>query len=461
MTVKSCKIDKKNLATVEFSFDAETVEAEKAKAFRKNAGKYNIPGFRKGKAPRSIIEKMYGTGVFLEDAVNELLSQNYDEILDAPKKEVVSRPEFDMVSFDDELVMKAEMYVKPEIKLGEYKGLEFSVVRTPVEEEEINLEIENVRKRNAREIEITDRPAQLGDIANINYEGFTDGVAFEGGKGDNHNLKLGSGQFIPGFEDQVAGHNVNDEFDVNVTFPEDYNAKELAGKPAVFKVKINKITFEELPELNDDFAVEVSEFNTFAEYKADVEKKINQRHDDAAKSELEKKIDEKLAELVEAEIPASMIDNEVENMVRDMSNQISMYGLDFKTYLQYCGKTLDEYKADGRPTAEIRVKSTLALEKIAELENAEVGDEAIEAEYTAIAGQYGVEVDYAKENLPKEDVIRTLKLRAATEAVKAAAKVTYLDKEPEAAEEAPAEKPKKKRTTTKKAAAPAEEKKED
>ena len=437
MTVRKCEINEKNLATVEFSFDAESVEAEKAKAFKKNASKFRIPGFRPGKAPRSIIEKMYGKGVFLEDAINALINQSYDEIIAAPGKEAVGAPSFDMVSEEEgELILKAEFYVKPEVKVGEYKGIKVEVVKAPVNDEEIDAEIDSVRRRNARELDVEDRPAAKDDTVIIDYEGFCDGVAFEGGKGEDHHLKLGSGQFIPGFEDQIVGKNTGDEFDVNVTFPEEYHAKELAGKPAVFKVKLKKITFEELPALDDDFAVEVSEFNTFAEYRDDVAKKIQKRHEDSADLELSEKLDKALSGLLEGEIPECMIDNEVEAMVRDSESRISMNGIDFKTYLSYFGMTLEQYKQNSRPAASDRVRSRLALEKIAELESVEITDEQIEDEYKAVAERYSVELDYAKENLPKEEIVETLKLRAAMDIVKAAADVTYLDKAPE-----PEEKP--------------------
>ena len=435
MTIRKSEINEKNLATVEFSFEADEIEAEKLKAYRKNCSKFRIPGFRPGKAPRSIIEKMYGHDVFLEDAVNSLINANYEEIIKAPGRDAVSRADFDMSSYDNELVMKAEFYVKPEIESIEYKGIEITALKRPVSDEEIDSEIESVRKRNAREIEITDRPAAMGDTALIDYEGYADGEKFEGGTDTNYKLKLGSGSFIPGFEEQVAGHSVGDEFDVNVTFPEEYHAKELAGKPAVFKVKLHGITFEELPECDDNFALDVSEFNTFAEYREDVSKKIGERHDKDTDREVTDKIDTALAERVTAEIPASMIDSEVEGLVRDAESRIRMNGIDFKTYLSYFGMDLDKYKENVRPDAEKAVKVRLALEKIASIENIEITDEQIEDEYSKIAAQYSVEVDFAKGQLPKEEVISNLKLRAAADAVKAAAVITYTDKEPEPASE--------------------------
>jgi trigger factor len=431
MTVTKTEISEKNLALVEFSFEAEAVEAEKSKAYRKNAGRFNVPGFRRGKAPRSIIEKMYGSGVFLEDAINSLINANYAEIVEAPGRPAVSAPKFDIVSYEDELLMKAEMYVKPVVGIGEYKGLEVEVVKTPVTDEAVDAEIEAVRNRQAREIDVTDRAAQNGDTALIDYEGFIDGVPFEGGKDTGHKLKLGSGSFIPGFEDQLIGRSAGDKLDVSVTFPEDYHAKDLAGKPAVFKVKIHSLTYEELPELDDDFAVEVSEFNTFAEYRADVAAKIGKSREDAADRDLTEKLDARLSDLLTGEVPEAMTDNEVDSMVRDTESRISMNGLDFKTYLQYFGMTVDQYKENARPAARTRVRSRLALEKIAELEQIEISQEDTDKEYADIASQYNMEADKVRESIPAEDVVDTLKLRRAMEIVKAAARVTYLDKEPE------------------------------
>ena len=431
MTIRKTEINEKSQAVVEFSFDAAAIEAEKAKVFRKKANSFNVPGFRRGKAPRSVIEKMYGTGIFLEDAINELINANWEEIINAPGKTIVSSPEFDIVSIEDEVVMTAVMSVKPVIELADYAGIEVEAVLTPVTDEEVDGEIETVRRRNARETEVTDRAAAMGDIAVIDYEGFVDGVAFDGGKDSGHKLTLGSGQFIPGFEEGVVGHNAGEEFDVNVTFPTEYHAAELAGKEAVFKVKLNSIIFEELPELDDDFAVEVSSFDTFAEYRADVAAKIEKRHQTNADREVEEKLQNALAEKVTAIIPDAMIDREVEAMVRDGESRMQMQGLDFKTYLQYFGMDLDGYKAQVRPAAETRVKTELALEKIAELEKIEISEEDIEAEYKQISTDYNVELDYAKSALPAEEIVHTLTMRRAIDAVKDTAKVTYLDKAPE------------------------------
>ncbi len=431
MTIKKSEIKENNQALVEFSFDAATVEAEKAKIFKKKSNSFNVPGFRRGKAPRNVIEKMYGKEIFLEDAINELISSSYAEVMGAVEKTVVSRPEFDVVSYDEnELVLSATMFVKPDVAIEGYEGLEISVVRPPVTDEEIDREIQTVRERNAREIEITDRAAAMGDTAVIDYEGFVGDVAFEGGKADGHHLKLGSGQFIPGFEEGIVGKNVGESFDVNVTFPTEYHSADLAGKEAVFKVKLNALTYDELPELDDDFALDVSEFNTFAEYRADVAAKIEKRHETAADRELGEKIEAAICEKLVGDIPECMIDNEVEGMVRDSESRMQMQGMDFNVYLKYFDMTLDAYKAQIRPAAINRVKAELALEKIAELEKVEITDEAIDAEYNTIASAYNVDVDYAKANLPAEEIRHSLTIRAALDAVKATAKVTYLESAP-------------------------------
>ena len=368
--------------------------------------------------------------------MNNIINAHYTEIVDAAGKKIVSRPEFDIVSMDEnEIVLKAEMYVKPEVSIEGYKGIEASVVLAPVTDEEIEREINTVRERNAREIEITDRAAEMGDTAVIDYEGFVDGVAFDGGKDSGHHLKLGSGQFIPGFEEGIVGKNVGEEFDVNVTFPEEYGAKELAGKAAVFKVKLNALEKTELPEADDDFAVDVSEFNTFAEYRADLASKIEKRHKDTADNELAEKVEDALAEKLVAEIPESMVDAEVEAQVRESESRMQMQGLELSMYLKYFNMTLDQYKEQIRPSALKHVKTELALEKIAELESVEVSEDEINEEYNTIASAYSVELDYAKESIPADDIKHTLMMRKTLELVKDAAKVTYLDKAPE---EAPA-----------------------
>ncbi|NLM56325.1 MAG: trigger factor [Clostridiales bacterium] len=415
---------------LQFKIEPDVFEAAVNRAYRKNIGKINIPGFRRGKAPRSIVEKMYGKGFFYEDAINELLPDNYEEAVRAAGIEPVGRPEFDVVSIDENgLVLKAVVYVKPEIEIEGYKGIEATKVPVVVTDDEVDHEIEHVRKRNAREIDITDRPAQTGDIVNIDYEGSIDGVPFEGGSDEGHILKLGSGYFIPGFEDQIVGHSVGDEFDVNVTFPEKYHKKDLEGKPAVFKVKLNSIKYEELPALDDEFAKDVSEFDTFDEYRADMKAKITERKEKDADAAVEAQLVDRLVEIVKGDIPEPYYEAETENILRDYDMRLRSQGLDLSTYLKYTGQTLDQLRAQMRPTAIRQVKTRFALEKIAEIENIEVSDEEVEAEYSRMASLYSVELEKVKEAIPADDIKADLRLKKAIELVKAAAVVT--EKQPE------------------------------
>lgn len=415
---------------LQFKIEPDVFEAAVNRAYRKNIGKINIPGFRRGKAPRSIVEKMYGKGFFYENAINELLPDNYEEAVRAAGIEPVGRPEFDVVSIDENgLVLKAVVYVKPEIEIEGYKGIEATKVPVVVTDDEVDHEIEHVRKRNAREIDITDRPAQTGDIVNIDYEGSIDGVPFEGGSDEGHILKLGSGYFIPGFEDQIVGHSVGDEFDVNVTFPEKYHKKDLEGKPAVFKVKLNSIKYEELPALDDEFAKDVSEFDTFDEYRADMKAKITERKEKDADAAVEAQLVDRLVEIVKGDIPEPYYEAETENILRDYDMRLRSQGLDLSTYLKYTGQTLDQLRAQMRPTAIRQVKTRFALEKIAEIENIEVSDEEVEAEYSRMASLYSVELEKVKEAIPADDIKADLRLKKAIELVKAAAVVT--EKQPE------------------------------
>ena len=401
-------------------------------AYRKNVGKMNVPGFRKGKAPKAIIEKMYGKGVFYDDALNALIPDAFEAALDEAGEKPVGQPEFDIVSLEGDVVIKAAFPVKPEVTVKNYKG--YAVERTvaPTTDEEVDAEIAQVRSRNSRTVDITDRPAADGDIAVIDYEGFVDGKPFEGGKGEKHNLTLGSGQFIPGFEAQIVGHNPGDEFDVVVTFPEDYHAKELAGKEATFKTVLHEIKFNELPALDDDFAKDVSEFDTFDEYKADVKAKITDRHVKAADAEVEEKLIDELIDNLEADIPEAMFVNETENQLRDYDNRLRMQGLDLGTYLKYTGLDLDKMREQFRPRAERQVKTRLALEKIAELENLTVTDEDTEAEIKKIADMYGLETDKVKEQVSPDMLAEDIKVGKAVDIVKANAVIT--DKAPEADE---------------------------
>ena len=432
MSLKSRNKPTGNQVELEFTIEKEAFDKAVDAAYRKNVGKMNVPGFRKGKAPKAIIEKMYGKGVFYDDALNALIPDAFEAALDEAGEKPVGQPEFDIVSLEGDVVIKAAFPVKPEVTVKNYKG--YAVERTvaPTTDEEVDAEIAQVRSRNSRTVDITDRPAADGDIAVIDYEGFVDGKPFEGGKGEKHNLTLGSGQFIPGFEDQIVGHNPGDEFDVVVTFPEDYHAKELAGKEATFKTVLHEIKFNELPALDDDFAKDVSEFDTFDEYKADVKAKITDRHVKAADAEVEEKLIDELIDNLEADIPEAMFVNETENQLRDYDNRLRMQGLDLGTYLKYTGLDLDKMREQFRPRAERQVKTRLALEKIAELENLTVTDEDTEAEIKKIADMYGLETDKVKEQVSPDMLAEDIRVGKAVDIVKANAVIT--DKAPEAAE---------------------------
>lgn len=409
-----------NEVTFEISFEKAVFDAAVEKVYRKEVKNINIPGFRKGKAPKSIIEKMYGKAVFFDDAINDLIPEAYENAVAESKVAVVSRPEVDVKSIDENgLVITAKVTTKPEIAIADYIGISAPKNVTVASDEDVDNEVKTVRERTSREIEISDDTAAVnGDIAKIDFEGFVNDVAFEGGKGENYSLKLGSGTFIPGFEDQIIGHKIGDEFDVNVTFPTEYGSDELAGKAAVFKCRLNALTHVELPELDDDFAKDVSEFDTVAEYLADVKAKIQKRYDANAEREFENAILDKLVEKVEGEIPAVMFDNEVENIVRDYDNQLRQNGMQLDMYLKYMGKTLDELKADVRPQSEKQVKLRLALEKVAELENITADENEINEEIEKLAKAYGMEVEQIKSFVSNESVAEDIKTRKAMDLVK-------------------------------------------
>lgn len=425
MSFRKAEKKETNTYEIEFLLEKDAFDAACTRAFKKQVVKMNIPGFRKGKAPRAIVEKMYGKGVFYEDAINELLPAAYAEAEKESGLTVVSRPEFDIGDITDEgVIIKAKVFVKPEVKLEGYKGIEVEKEVIAVKEEEIDAELSRLRERNARTIDISDRAAANGDIANINFEGFSDGVAFEGGKGENYDLTLGSGQFIPGFEEQIIGHAIGDEFEVNVTFPEDYHAEDLKGKPVVFKTKLNSLKMKELPVLDDEFAKDVSDFDNLADFKADIHSKAAERKEKEANNRFEEKLTEKLTELIEAEIPQCMIDDEAENFLRDYDNQLRSQGLSLKDYTKYTGQTLDTLRESFAPRAQRQLKARLALEKIAELENIEVSDEEINKEYEKLAAEYNMKADEIKKYITDDGVKQDVKMRKAAELVKANAVVT-------------------------------------
>ncbi len=435
----------KNQVEIEFSIDKETFDKACVASYKKNIGKLNVPGFRRGKAPKGMVEKIYGKGVFYEDALEITVPDAFDAAVKEADLKLVGRPEYDVEKIDDEgVVLKAKCYTYPTVEIKDYKGVEVTRDEKAVTDADVEAEVDITRRRNARQIEVTDRAAAIDDIAVIDYEGFVDGVAFAGGKGENHNLKLGSGQFIPGFEDQIVGHMPGDEFDVNVTFPEEYHAEELKGKPAVFKTKLHSIKFDELPEADDEFAKDVSEFDTLAEYKADIKAKLTERAAKAADAAMEEALANIICEKLEGDIPAPMVEVEAENMVRDYDTRLRMQGLDLNTYFKYTGQTLESMREQFKPQAEKQVKTRLALEKIASLEDLKVEDKEIEEELENIAKAYGMEVDKVKELVAAESVADDIRVRKAIEFVKANAKIVA---------EAPAKKPAAKKTTAKKATA--------
>ena len=425
MSLENVATTETNVRELTIKIDKETFDKATDKVFHKNAAKMNVPGFRKGKAPRSIIEKMYGKGVFYEDALDDIIPGAYQEALTESGLDVVSRPEFDIDTIDENgVVLKAKVYVYPETALKSYKGLKIEKTVKPVTDEDVDHEIGHVQERNARTVDVTDRAAEMGDTVTFDFDGSVDGVHFDGGKAENYSLKLGSGQFIPGFEEQIAGKNIGDEFDVNVTFPEDYQAEELKGKAAVFACKLHAISKSELPALDDDFAKDVSEFDTLDEYKADLKAKMEERNAGAADREAEEALIGKLIDNLEAEIPACMFDNEVENQVRDFDNRLRQQGMELSMYFKYTGMDLEGLREQMRPNAERQVKARLALEAVAKKEKIEASDEDIDAELEKIAKAYNMEVEQVKLYVDRESVAKDITVQKAMEVVKAAAKIT-------------------------------------
>ncbi|MCQ2414008.1 MAG: trigger factor [Clostridia bacterium] len=418
MSLLKKELTEKSGFKMEFSVSKEIYDKAELAAYKKAVKNMNVPGFRKGKAPKTVIEKIYGKGVFFEDAINACLPEAFEEAVKESGFDVVGTPSFDIVSTDGDIVLSAVGFVKPEVKIEGYKEIVAKKKAVRVTAKEVDEELDKARKRNARKIDVTDRAVAQGDIANINYEGFVDGVAFEGGKGENYDLTIGSGAFIPGFEDQIVGHAIGDEFDVVVTFPADYSAKELAGKEATFKTKVNGIKVEELPAADDEFAKDVSEFDTLDEYKADLKDKISKRKNNEAQVEFDNEITDALIAKLDAEIPEPMFEAETDNYIRDYDSRLRMQGLDLDTYFKYTGLTIDALRKEMRPQAEKQVKARLALEKIAALENLTVSDEEVEAEYKRIADSYKMEADKVKSMVPAEDIKADLLVAAAMNLVK-------------------------------------------
>ena len=407
MSLKASNKVDTNRYELTISVPADEFEAAVEKVFKRESKKITIPGFRKGKAPRAFVEKYYGEQVFYEDAINLV----YPSALESAVEEAGLKLVEDQIAFDllesgkgKDLVFKVGVTTYPEVSIEGYKGIEITKKPVEVTEEDVDAELTKVQDRNSRMVTVEDRAAENGDTVEIDFEGFVDGVAFEGGKAENFNLTLGSGQFIPGFEDQVVGHNTGDEFDVNVTFPEDYHAEELKGKPAVFKIKLHEIKAKELPDIDDDFIKDISEFDTVEAYRADVKEKLTVSRQKQADDDADNQLIDALIEKLQGEIPDAMYQKRINDDINEFAYRLRSQGLDLKTYLQYTGMDEQGIRDSFKPQAERQVKIRLALEKIVELENIVPTDEEIEAEYAKMANVYQMEVDKIKGFVPKEDL---------------------------------------------------------
>lgn len=415
-----------NVYEMEFEVNGEVFEAAVQKAYLKARGTISVPGFRKGKAPRKMIESMYGESAFYEDAVNALVIDEVNAALDENKLSLVVDPKIDVTSIDktEGVKFKATCTTKPEVTVSDYKGIEVTKVVNAVTDEDIDKQIDAMRERNARLISVDDRAAKIGDSVLIDFEGFVDGEAFEGGKASDFDLELGSGQFIPGFEDQIAGHNVGEEFDVNVSFPEDYHAENLKGKPAVFKVKLSEIKMKELPEANDDFVKDTTEFETLDALKADLKAKAEEGAASKAENDAQNAVFDKVLENMQADVPQVMFDNKVNELVNDFAYRLQAQGMDINVYLQYMGMDMDGFKKSFEERAQKEVRMRLALEKIAELENIEVTDDDVEAEYKRLSEIYSVELKKVKRRVPADALKLDIAVERAAKLVSDEAKIS-------------------------------------
>ena len=396
----------KNMAKLTVEVPAEEVEAALQNAYLKNRKQISVPGFRKGKVPRQMIEKMYGPEVFYDDAANALIQKAYPQAADECELEIVSRPAVDIVQLEKgkPFIFTAEVAVKPEVTLGQYKGIEVEKADTTATDEEVAAELDKEREANSRTITVEDRAVQDGDMTVIDFEGFVDGEAFEGGKGTDYPLTIGSGAFIPGFEEKLVGAEIGKEVEVDVTFPEEYHAKELAGKPAVFKCTVKEIKVKELPELDDDFAQDVSDFDTLEEYKADVRKKVEEKKAADAKAKKEDAVIEKIIEGATMEIPDAMVETQAERMVDEFAQRLQMQGLSMEQYMQFTGGNVQAMVEQSKPQALKRIQSRLVLEAVAAAENLTASDEELDAELGRMAEQYKMEVEKLKEMFAEEDL---------------------------------------------------------
>lgn len=423
MSLKATNNVETNKYELEIEISAEDFEAAIEKAYLKARKNIAMPGFRKGKAPRKLIEKEYGEQVFFEDAVNLLYAPVVNGAVEESGLELVTRPEVEVteISKENGVKLKATCITKPEVEVKDYKGIEVEKVVNPVTDEDINKQLDALREKNVTVETVDDRAAENGDDVVIDFEGFKDDVAFEGGKAEDFTLSLGSGQFIPGFEDQIVGHNAGEDFDINVTFPDEYQVKELAGAPAVFKIKLKSISKKVMPELDDDMVKDSTEFDTVDEYKADVKKKLEEANEKHADSEVEAKIFDKVIENMTAEIPQVMFDNRVNEMISELEQRLAPQGISLELYMQYTGQTIDTVKKAYAEQAEKQVKLRLALEKIAKLENIEVTEDELKAEFDKLAEAYKLDVDQIKQFIHDDDLKKDIAVGKAVDLIKDAA----------------------------------------
>ena len=420
MSLKATNNVETNKYELEIEISAEDFEAAIEKAYLKARKNIAMPGFRKGKAPRKLIEKEYGEQVFFEDAVNLLYAPVVNGAVEESGLELVTRPEVEVteISKENGVKLKATCITKPEVEVKDYKGIEVEKVVNPVTDEDINKQLDALREKNVTVETVDDRAAENGDDVVIDFEGFKDDVAFEGGKAEDFTLSLGSGQFIPGFEDQIVGHNAGEDFDINVTFPDEYQVKELAGAPAVFKIKLKSISKKVMPELDDDMVKDSTEFDTVDEYKADVKKKLEEANEKHADSEVEAKIFDKVIENMTAEIPQVMFDNRVNEMISELEQRLAPQGISLDLYMQYTGQTIDTVKKAYAEQAEKQVKLRLALEKIAKLENIEVTEDELKAEFDKLAEAYKLDVDQIKQFIHDDDLKKDIAVGKAVDLIK-------------------------------------------
>lgn len=459
MNVKATNKVETNRYELELEVSPEEFNDAINAVYKRESKKMNVPGFRKGKAPRAFIEKYYGEEVFYEAAIDHLYRPMVMEAVEKSGLQVISIGEFkiDEIGKDKGIQCKLNVVTKPEASIEGYKGIEVTKMPVEVTAEDIDREIDRVRERNSRIVTVEDRAAENGDMVNIDFDGYVDGKQFDGGKAENYELTLGAGQFIPGFEDQVVGHNIGDEFDVNVTFPEDYHAEELKGKPAVFKIKLHEIKKKELPTVDDEFVKDVSEFDTLDEYRKDIETRLQSQKEKAADNDVENQLVDAIIEKVQAEIPDEMVENEVDEIINAFAYRLQSQGLKLETYLKYTGQTTDDLRVQYKPQAERQVKVRLGLEKIAELENLKPTEEETEAEYQKLADAYGMPLENVKNLVTVEGINGDIQNQKAIDLVKENAVVVEKKADEQPKEE---KKPARKRTTKKKTEAAEEEKTE-